>query len=351
MYDTYDEVAQLGIRDPDFTKYLKARNLENMTSFAQLPGFLDPDSSTGRDQGTVIPVPMRDGTTNPLRLHKPPAAAADPARPSPLIVLLYGGGFVWGDNTQSSPLARVLARLHRATVVQPTYRLAPTHRFPTAAHDVWDAIEWLADPAGDASRLLGPDVDLSAAGFVVGGLSAGANLAAVTAQAWISARRTPALSGLHLGCPGLFEGGERHVPAAYRPLWFSREQNADALITGTAVLERVLAAYAPDTASPEWNPVNAGEEHSLGFPKTFVGVAGDDPLRDDGLVYWRILRDKGTETRLDVAPGVPHGHTVFKGLEAATKSNVEAVRAYGWMLGDEKTDQEIMDALEKEELI
>ncbi|KAK7050682.1 hypothetical protein R3P38DRAFT_3256610 [Favolaschia claudopus] len=44
-----------------------------------------------------------------------------------------------------------------------------------------------------------------------------------------------------------------------------------------------------------------------GLPPTQIGICGLDPLRDEGLLYERLLRENGVTTRLHVYPGVPHG--------------------------------------------
>ncbi|KAL0263395.1 hypothetical protein SLS55_002375 [Diplodia seriata] len=338
MYDTYDEVAKLGIRDPEFTKYIKENGYENMASFAELPG-LDASSgavnSSAAQHGYIIDVPMRDGHLNPLRVHKPTSPPANGK--SPLVVLIYGGGFLVGDNTQMSPFARILNELHGATVVNLSYRLVPSgHRWPTQPNDVWDNLQWIA---ANAETQLGAD---PSAGFIVGGASAGANLAAVAAQRWIGEKQEPALTGLHIGIPVLFV--EPNVPAAYRDLWFSREQNRDAFILNAAAVDALMDKYGPDTASPDWCPLNA-ENALVGYPRTYVSACGEDPLRDDGLVYWRLLRDRGAETRIDVAPGVPHAHATFEGLVSGQKSNFASVAAFGWLLRDEKMPEDIIQGM------
>ncbi|GME32756.1 Alpha/beta hydrolase fold-3 [Neofusicoccum parvum] len=331
VYDTYEEVSQLGTRDPEFAAYLKEHGLENITDISQLPGLEAGPGGTTADPGETLDVPMRDGYKNQLRIHKPKTNVEK----SPLVVLIFGGGFMMGDNTQMSPIARPLTKLHGATVVNLSYRLAPANPWPTAPNDVWDNLEWIASNY----EALGVD---PSAGFILGGGSAGANLAAVTAQKWVGQKREPKLTGLHLAIPVLFT--EEIVPAKYKDLWFSREQNKDAFILNTAAVYGLQQAYAPDVSSPDWSPVNA-RNHSTGLPPVWTSVCGQDPLRDDGLVYERILRDHGVKTKLNVTPGVPHGHVMFPGLKSGSKSNIEAVKGFGWLLGEDKTTEEILEVM------
>ncbi|KAK1992600.1 alpha/beta hydrolase fold-3 domain-containing protein [Colletotrichum falcatum] len=328
-YNTREKVAQLSIPDPEIEEYLKTHDA------FPVDGSRKPDT----DFDYSVNVKMRDGYLSETRIHKPPNPSG---AKSPVIVLLYGGGFVMGDCHQLSGFARVAARLFNATVINLSYRLAPANPFPAAPKDVWDGLRWVAENA----RTLGGD---ASAGFILGGLSAGGNLAAVTAQKTVDGTQVlaPPLTGLWLCVPAIAE--EDAVPAKYRDLLFSKEQNAEAPVLDAATFRRVTAAYAPDAGSPDYSPFNSGAPHK-GMPPTFLQVAGKDILRDDGLVYERALREHGVDTRLEVYPGAPHGHIAFQGesVGSSVKARVDVYKGLAWLLNVSVTEEDIKTELSRE---
>ncbi|KID97009.1 alpha/beta hydrolase fold-3 domain-containing protein, partial [Metarhizium majus ARSEF 297] len=276
---------------------------------------------------------MRDGHSNEARIHK---AAA---RGNALVVLIHGGGFCLGHNSHINSYSRSIASFFNVNVVSISYRLAPEFKFPTAPNDVWDAIEWLVKQ--DNRQTLGYE---PSAGFLVGGVSAGANLAAVTVQRWGSEKLSPPISGAWLGIPWLMD--EDIVPSDYQGLWFSREQNADSFIVGKEALEFMKEAYAPETTSPAFSPLNTKGSYE-NHPPTYIQVCGKDPLRDDGLIYEKLLREQGVSTRMDVYPGVPHGFAdVFPELKIARKYRIDTMKGFGWLLGNEPHERAYAEAFE-----
>ena len=125
----------------------------------------------------IIPGP---GGDIPIRIYRPEVEGL------PILVYGHGGGFVFCDLDSHDGLCRDMANRVPAVVVSVAYRLAPEHRWPAAAEDFYAATEWVAHNAsslrGDAGRI------------VVGGDSAGGNLAAVTAL-MARDRGGPALAG------------------------------------------------------------------------------------------------------------------------------------------------------------
>ena len=137
-------------------------------AYAKSIGVLDvPKPELARVE--EVRIPARDG-------HALPARLVAPSTDTGLPVLLYthGGGFTIGSIESHDTFCRVLSATSGAAVLSLDYRLAPEWRFPTAVHDAWDALHWLA---GEGGRALGLDTTRIA----VGGDSAGGTLAAVSA--------------------------------------------------------------------------------------------------------------------------------------------------------------------------
>ncbi|KAI9372962.1 Alpha/Beta hydrolase protein [Aspergillus egyptiacus] len=283
-----------------------------------------PTLGTSESIGTI---PMRDGHASEIRIFRPPTL---PNTGSPVIVLVFAGGYLVGTNMQMAPLARALSALYSATTITLSYRLAPEHPFPTAANDVWDSVAWIAQHAS----LLGAD---TSAGFILGGVSAGANLTSVTAQRAAREKLSPPLTGIWVSeaVTTLTEAG---LPEKYRgggAPWVSRTENADAPILNLRDIECSRVHYNPDVTSEDFSPF-VHPDAVAGIPPAYIQVAGMDPLRDDGLIYERYLREKGVRTRLDVYPGLPHCHFALHPELASSGKFVRDVElGVGWLLGRE----------------
>jgi len=241
-----------------------------------------------------------------VRIYRPPAAGR--TEPLPLLVYAHGGGFVFCDLDSHDGLCRDLANRLPAVVVSVAYRLAPEHRWPAAADDMYATTRWAARNAVS----LGADPDC----IVVGGDSAGGNLAAVTA---LMARDhgDPGLAAQLLLYPVIAADFDT---ASYR--LFGR-----GYYNPTPALQWYWDQYVPsmaDRAHPYATPLNA---NLRALPPAVVVIAGHDPLRDEGLAFGAALEAAGVTTKqLRYAGGI-HGFMTMPAFDLAHRARKEAAAA------------------------
>ncbi len=258
-------------------------------------------------ESMVIPRP--GGGSIPARLYKPLKLRESDGL-SPCLVFFHGGGWVIGDLDSHDVVCRTLADEGQLVVVAIDYRLAPEHRFPAAVDDAIAATEWISNNAlslgVDATRLL------------VGGDSAGGNLAAVVS---INARAAgPHIAGQVLIYPGT-DFAMSHPSHS--------EPETSALLTHSVIRWFRDHYLNGATGIDDWRASPARVENLSGLPPAYVLTAGADPLRDEGDEFAKRLGDAGVPVTYRTYPGQFHGFiTMGKLLPKAG----EAMREIGkWL--------------------
>lgn len=204
-----------------------------------------------------------------------------------LILWVHGGGFCTGSNDEIENFCRLLARDTQCAVGSIEYRLAPEHKFPVPVEDVEAAVIWAS---GRVAELAGKDVPV-----VVGGDSAGGNLATVTTRRLHAAGKARiAANVLAYPCTDSPDAPSlrRFVPA------FLNFQEACFMIE----------QYLPDAKAgrhPDAAPVLAEDLHLL--PPTFVITATHDILTEQGEAYAAKLKSLGVPVRTSRHQGMIHG--------------------------------------------
>jgi acetyl esterase len=250
-------------------------------------------------------VPGPDGDLT-VRLYLPEAAV----RPLPVLVYLFGGGWVLGSLETADAVCRRLANGASCAVMSVSYRRAPEYSFPAGLDDCYAATCWVAEHGGEHG--------LDGMRIAVGGASAGGNLAAAVALL-ARERGGPLLVFQLLVYPPL---DHRSVSAPLEepppPPFFSKDD--------LAWCWSHYLADAVDGANPLASPLRASDLH--GLPPALVITAELDPLRDEGERYAARLREAGVpadDVRFD---GMVHGFfSLPDKLDAATEAQALAAAA------------------------
>ena len=247
-------------------------------------------------------IPARIYTPNTLRQRSGLA---------PCLVFFHGGGWVIGDLDTHDVACRKLADEGQLIVISVDYRRAPEHKFPAAADDAIAATTWIA---GHAKEL-----GIDAARLMVGGDSAGGNLAAVVA---ISARdgNGPAIAGQVLIYPAT-DFAMTHP---------SHSEPETSILLTHSVIRWFADHYLNGAADVhDWRASPARASTLIGLPPAYVLTAGADPLRDEGDEYARRLKEAGVAVTYRHFSGQFHGFfTMGKLLQQA---NVAASEIGAWL--------------------
>jgi acetyl esterase len=225
-------------------------------------------------------------------------------------VYFHGGGWVWSSVDTHDRLAREYAAAGEVSVISVDYALSPEAKFPQALEECAAVVRHVAAH--------GEELGLDGSRLLVGGDSAGGNLALATA---LLLRDTggPTLRGVLAGYPVCDSNFET---ASYR-----------AFGTGFGLsLERmafywdVYVPHAADRHHPLAAPLRADLR---GLPPVLVHLAELDVLRSEGEALVAKLRDAGVQVDLEVFPGVAHGF--LRAMATVSKARRAVELAGAWL--------------------
>ena len=207
------------------------------------------------------------------------------AEPTAVFVHVHGGGWTIGSAAgQDAALERIVANTGM-TVASVDYRLAPEHPYPAGLDDCERVTRWLIEHAA---------AELGTGRLLIGGESAGANLALCTALRVI--RDQPdALSGA-----ALYYG---NYDVTMTP---SQRQAESGFLITTGSLAWFYDQYVPDASrrdDPDISPLHA-DLH--GLPPVVLAVGTADSLVDDTMFLASRLLAACVDTELVVVPGGEH---------------------------------------------
>lgn len=233
-------------------------------------------------------VPTEAGDV-PVRVY---LDGADADAATGAIVYIHGGAYFLGSLDTHDHVARRLATATGLRVFSVGYRLAPEHPFPAAIDDVTSVVQWLLANPEDAGW------DGSTLALI--GDSSGGTLATVVASD-LHDRGIDRVTHQVLYYPSvdLDLDPERYPSMIENAVGFGMET------AGIAPFNQFYFDSGADPQDPCVSPIK--REDLSGLPATLILTGEFDPMRDEGELYGRRLRDAGVRTVVHRYEGAGHG--------------------------------------------
>lgn len=229
---------------------------------------------------TAVRQRVRDGQVRGEWVERPGLSTRDAA----VLLYVHGGGFVAGSLRSHRGLTDELGSRLGRSVFSLDYRLAPEHRFPSAADDVLRAYAWLLDSGVTASQII--VAGDSAGGHLVLGLSPRALRAGLPVPGGVVAFSPLVDPSMQLSADWERAHGRGQVVSAQ---------------TARAAIRRYHPGVAPD--HPELLLTN---DDLQGLPPTLVQASASEVLVADAEHYVDAVRTAGGSAELQTWPRQRH---------------------------------------------
>ena len=241
-----------------------------------------------------------DGNTINLQIIRP-----DNDETVACVYYIHGGGMAlmscydgmyrgWGKLIAANGVAVVMVDFRNAVVPSSAPEVAP---FPAGLNDCVSGLKWVVE---NAARL-GVDPNR----IVVAGESGGGNLTLATGLQLQRDGELGLVKGLYALCP--YIAGQWPTPDSPS----STENNGILLDLHN---NRGAVGYGIDAfnaRNPLAWPAFATLTDVAGFPPTVISVNECDPLRDEGVNFYRLLLEAGVPARCRQVMGTMHGTEIF----------------------------------------
>jgi acetyl esterase/lipase len=200
----------------------------------------------------------------------------------------------WRDELAAEGLVAIGVEFRNAAGV-----LGP-HPFPAGLHDCSSALGWVHEHRDE----------LGISSLVVSGESGGGNLTLATTLAAKRDGRLDHIDGVYAQCPYI-SGRYAEQPGELASL-----TENDEYFLGCTMMGAMAAVYDP--SGEHWSdplawPYHATVDDLVGLPPHVISVNELDPLRDEGLAYYRKLLAAGVSAVGRTVNGTTHaGDVIFR---------------------------------------
>jgi len=219
----------------------------------------------------------------------------------PCVYYIHGGGMAtmsaysglyrgWGRLIANQGVAVAMVDFRNSLYPSTAPEVEP---FPAGLNDCVSGLEWVIVNAAE--------LDIDPGQVIVAGDSGGGNLALATALRLKELGRLELIQGIYALCP--FIAGE--WPQDRLPS--STENNGIFLDLHNNRARMGYGIEAFEAENPQAWPLFASEDDVAGLPRTLINVNECDPLRDEGIEFYRLLTRAGVVAQCREVKGTSHG--------------------------------------------
>ena len=243
---------------------------------------------------------MPDGNTVKVQFIRPDSDVVVPG-----VVYLHGGGMqtgscfnalyrMWGRVLAHQGLAAAMIDFRNCLTPSSAPEIEP---FPAGLNDCVSGVRWTVNHAVE----LGIDPNR----VIVAGESGGGNLTLATGMRLLRDGDMGLVHGLYSLCPYIAgRWPQERFPSSIENegILLNLHHNRGAVAYGIEQL---------DAENPLAWPSFATDADVRGLAPTFISVNEADPLRDEGIEFYRLLLRAGVNAQCRVVMGTSHGMDVF----------------------------------------
>jgi len=284
-------------------EYNSPQALAAAAQFTQMAEMVDNEAvapSAGLVIRTETFTSAPDGNTIRIQYIRPDTDAR-----LPCVYYIHGGGMAtsscfdgmyraWGKIIAARGVAVAMVDFRNALRASSAPEIAP---FPAGLNDCISGLKWVHAHA-DA-------LNIDPAKIIVAGESGGGNLSIAAVLKLKQDGELGLIKGLYALCPyisGQWPRPEYPSSTENEGIFLNLHNNRGAISYG---IEQF------DKRNPLAWPGFATAEDVKGFPPTVISVNECDPLRDEGIVFYRLLLNNGVAAKCRQVMGTVHGVEIF----------------------------------------
>jgi acetyl esterase len=260
--------------------------------------YVAPSAGLVTTEHRVVSAP--DGNTINVRFIRP-----DSGETAPCVYYIHGGGMqtlscydgnyrAWGRIIAAQGVAVAMVDFRNAVRASSVPEVAP---FPAGLDDCVSGLKWVHANAAD--------LNIDPARIIVAGESGGGNLTLATGLKLKRDGDIGLIRGLYALCPyiaGRWPLPENPSSTENNGILLDLHNNRGAMGYGIEALE---------ARNPLAWPGFATAEDVRGLPPVVISVNECDPLRDEGVNFYRLLLKSGVPARCRQVMGTIHGTEIF----------------------------------------